>query len=223
MFLIGCDFHTRFQPIAMLDSTTGEIVERRLEHETGEAGAFYAALPRPARVGMEATAPARWFERMPTEQGHELWIGDAAAIRAGVVRRQKTDARDALPVLDLLLPDRFPRIWMPSVAERDARQLLRHRGKLVRLRTSVQNQWQALAMGEGVCRRKKLWTRRGRKELEGLALGPWASRRREDLLGMLDQLHARIAELDQAVQLYGRLRHAGAQPSAAGSHAGQPG
>ena len=199
MLLIGCDFHTRFQQIAMLDSTTGEMMERRLEHPE-EARRFYAALPSPARVGMEATGPAQWFERVLREWGHELWVGDAAEIRASVVRKQKTDARDALHILDLLVSGRFPRIWIPSVAERDARQLLRHRGKLVRFRTSVQNQLHALAMGEGVCRRKKLWTKVGRKELAGLELGPWASRRREDLLVMLDRLHAGIEELDQAVR-----------------------
>lgn len=200
MLIIGCDYHTRFQQIAMLEGDSGEIVERRLEHETGEARAFYSALSGPARVGMEATGHAHWFERMLAEQGHELWVGDAAAIRAGVVRKQKTDSRDALHILDLLLTDRFPRIWTPSAAEQDVRHLLRHRVKLVRFRTSVENQLHALAMGEGVCRRKKLWSRSGRRELEGLALGPWTSRRREDLLGMLDQLHAGIEELDQAVK-----------------------
>ena len=52
MLTIGCDFHSRFQQIAMLDEQTGEIIERRLEHETGEARTFYAALPAPALVGM---------------------------------------------------------------------------------------------------------------------------------------------------------------------------
>jgi len=199
MILIGCDFHTRFQQIAMLDSETGEIEERRLEHPE-EAGMFYGGLGGPVRVGMEATGATPWFERMLREYGHELWVGDAAKIRAAVVRKQKTDSRDALHILDLLVTERFPRIWVPSVPERDARQLLRHRVKLVGFRTSVRNQLHALAMGEGVCRRKKLWSRAGRNELEGLALGPWSSRRREDLLGMLDRLNAGIEELDQAVK-----------------------
>ncbi len=43
MNIIGCDFHSRFQQIAMLDTETGEIVERRLEHENGEARKFYGA------------------------------------------------------------------------------------------------------------------------------------------------------------------------------------
>ena len=147
MLIIGCDFHTRFQQIAMLDAETGEIVERRLEHETGEAHGFYASLPSGARVGMEATGHAQWFERMLSEQGHELWVGDAARIRAAMVRKQKTDARDAAHLLDLLLADRFPRIWIPSPADRDVRQLLRHRHKLVCFRTSVKNQLHALGWG----------------------------------------------------------------------------
>src|SRR5271170_5430142 len=43
MMIIGCDLHTRYQQVAMLDTETGELVERRLEHESGEARAFYSA------------------------------------------------------------------------------------------------------------------------------------------------------------------------------------
>ena len=92
-----------------------------MQHENSEAPAFYAGLPAPVRVGMEATGHAQWFEQMLTEQGHELWVGDAAQIWAGIVRRQKTDPRDAFQILKMLLEDRFPRIWIPSPAERDLR------------------------------------------------------------------------------------------------------
>ncbi len=53
--IIGCDLHTRYQQIAMVDTDTGELVERRLEHESGEARAFYAGLKGAVRVGIEAT------------------------------------------------------------------------------------------------------------------------------------------------------------------------
>jgi transposase len=184
----------------MLDQETGELIERRLEHESGEARAFYAALSSPVRVGIEATGHTRWFERMLAELGHELWIGDAAEIRASMVRKQKTDARDAAHLLDLLLSERFPRIWRPTLEERDLRQLVWHRQKLVWMRNAVGNQLHALAMGEGVCRKKKLFTKKGRAELESLALGPWASHRRQELLKMLDQLDESLHELDQAVE-----------------------
>src|SRR5450432_3603331 len=131
MMIIGCDLHTRYQQIAMLDTDTGELVERRLEHENGEARAFYSALLGPVRVGIEATGYTHWFEDLLAELGHELWMGDAAKIRASVIRKQKTDARDAAHLLDLLRQDRFPQIWRPSPAERDLRQLVWHRQKLL--------------------------------------------------------------------------------------------
>jgi transposase len=200
MSIIGCDLHSRYQVIALVDTGTGEMVTRRLEHEKGEARAFYTTLPKPSRIGIEATGYTQWFERLVAELGHELWVGDPAEIRARAVRRQKTDTRDAEHLLDLLISNRFPRIWVPTPEERDARQLLKHRNKLVRMQTSVRNQLHFLAMSQGVCRKQKLWSARGREELEGLSLGPWASRRRKELLETLDQLGPRIAELDQAVK-----------------------
>jgi len=157
-------------------------------------------------VGIEATFPALWFERLLAELGHELWVGDAARIRASEVRQQKTDARDAEHILDLLRTGRFPRIWVPSLAERDLRQLLVHRMKLVRSRTQVKNQLHALAMSQGVCRKSKLWSARGRAELEKLTLLPWATRRRKELLESLDRLDSSVRELDRAVEEAGRER-----------------
>ena len=199
MLIIGCDFHTRYQQIAMMDEATGELVERRLDHPSGEAQEFYRSLQGPVRVGIEATGPMHWFERLLTELGHELWIGDSAKIRASETRKQKTDERDAALILDLLLANRFPKIWVPTPAERDLRQLLWHRHKLVCLRTMLGNQLHFLAMSQGLCRKRKLFTKKGRGELQSLRLGPWASRRREELLKLLDQLEPPIAELDRAV------------------------
>jgi transposase len=115
------------------------------------------------------------------------------------VHKQKTDERDAALILDLLLANRFPKIWVPTPAERDLRQLLWHRHKLVCMRTMLGNQLHALAMSQGLCRKRKLFTKKGRVELGRLALRPWASRRREELLKLLDQLEPPIAELDRAV------------------------
>ncbi|MGA8224334.1 MAG: IS110 family transposase [Candidatus Acidiferrales bacterium] len=206
MTIMGCDLHTRYQVVAWMEEETGEIRTRRLEHENGEARAFYSSLPRGARIGIEATMPALWFERMLAELGHELWVGDAAKIRAAETRRQKYDTRDAEHILDLLRTNRFPRIWTPSLEERDLRQLLVHRMKLVRARTTVKNQLHALAMSQGVCRKQKLWTAKGRAELEGLTLLPWASQRRSELLRMLDQLDAAIEPLDRAVEKEAKAR-----------------
>jgi transposase len=200
MAIIGCDLHTRYQVIAMLDTETGEMTTRALEHESGEAQSFYAELQKPSLIGIEATGYTQWFERLMAELGHELWVGDPAEIRARAVRRQKTDVRDAEHLLELLLSKRFPRVWVPTPEERDVRQLLKHRDKLVKMRTSVRNQLHFLAMSQGVCRKRRLWSERGRAELESLPLGTWARQRRQELLDLLDGLGPRIEALDQAVK-----------------------
>ena len=199
MLIIGCDFHPGFQQVAIFDKGTGEIQQRRLQHRE-EAEQFYRGLgAQPVRVGMEACGHYPWFERLLDAMGIELWLGDAAKIRASVVRRQKTDRRDAEHLMDLLRENRFPRIWVPTLEERDVRQLLIHRHKQVQQRTRTKNQLQAMALSSGVQKKRKLWSPAGREELEQLPLLTYASARRKCLLEALDQLEADIGELDRRV------------------------
>jgi transposase len=201
MIIIGVDFHPEFQQIALLDSDTGELTEKRLGHRE-EAEQFYRALVGAGlqvRVGMEASGHGRWFERLMGELQIELWIGDAAEIRTKRVRKQKTDRQDAQLILKLMLKDDFPRIWVPSWENRDLRQLLWHRHRMVQARTRIMNQLQAVALNEGLRCKKRLW-RTKRPQLESFQLAPWASRRRHDLLELLDRLNPTIAELSHAVE-----------------------
>src|SRR6202161_2666763 len=122
MIIIGTDYHPSFQQIAFVDQETGECGERQLNHSDGEAERFYRELKQrgvSVRVGMEATGHSRWFERLLAELGFELWIGDPAEIKAKRVRKQKTDRLGAALLLQLLLEDRFPRVWVPSPENRD--------------------------------------------------------------------------------------------------------
>ena len=202
MIIIGADYHPGFQQIAFVDTETGEYGEQRLEHREG-AERFYrelAAQGKKVRVGMEASGHARWFERMLAELAFELWIGDAAAIRAKRVRKQKTDGEDARHILQLLMENRFPKIWVPSGENRDLRQLLWHRHRMVQMRTRIMNQLQAVALNEGLRCKKKLWRQHGREQLESFRLAPWASRRRQDLLQLLDRLNPTIADLTQRIE-----------------------
>jgi transposase len=202
MIIIGADYHPGFQQIAYVDSETGELQERALEHRE-EAEKFYrelAAQGLKVRVGMEASGHARWFERLLAELNFELWIGDAAEIRTRRVRKQKTDRQDAQLILKLMLKDDFPQIWVASWENRDLRQLLWHRHRMVQARPRMMNQLQAVALNEGLRCKKRLWREAGRQQLEGFRLAPWASRRRQDLLALLDRLNPTIAELTQAIE-----------------------
>lgn len=200
MIIIGCDFHPSWQMISWLDTETGETGERKLMHATGEARQFYEGLAGAVRVGLEATGNSHWFVDLLTELGHEVWIGDPARIRASQVRKQKTDRRDAEHILDLLVKDSFPRIWTPSRQERDQRQLLIHRYKLVTLRARVKNELQHLALNQGMQKGRSLWSKNGQKQLLDLPLQFWAGTRRKNLLELLKQMDQQIVVLDQAVK-----------------------
>ena len=207
--MIGVDYHPSFQQIAFLVEETGEYNERRLNHSDGEAEKFYRDLQLQGacvRVGMEATGYSRWFERLLAELGCEVWIGDPAEIKTRRVKKQKTDRQDAQLLLKLMMEDRFPRIWVPSPENRDVRQLLWHRHRLVQMRTRIMNQLPALAMNEGRRWKSKLWSEQGRAELEKLALAPWASRRRRELLELLDRMNPTIEELTAAAEQEARKR-----------------
>ena len=115
MTFVGCDLHTRMQQVAVLNTDTGEVSERQLGHDGKEVEEFYAALPRPATSGLRARAtPSGFIRHAPL--GNAPLVGEAAKIRAMVVRKTKTDRRDALHILDLLRDDRFPTVWVPDPA-----------------------------------------------------------------------------------------------------------
>jgi transposase len=209
MMIMGVDYHPSFQQIAFLVEETGECGERQLNHSDGEAERFYRDLHARGicvRVGMEATGYSRWFERLLAELGFELWIGDPAEIKTRRVKKQKTDRKDAQLLLRLMREDNFPKTWVPSPENRDLRQLLWHRHRLVQMRTRIMNQLQAIAMNEGKRKRTRLWSEQGRAELAKLALAPWASRRRQELLELLDRIDPVIKELTKAAEQEARKR-----------------
>jgi transposase len=82
MLIVGCDFHPSWQQIAWLDPATGETGEQKLVPAEGQAQQFYQALCGPVLIGMEATGNSQWFIELVEDQGHAIWLGDAAQIRA---------------------------------------------------------------------------------------------------------------------------------------------
>jgi transposase len=206
MRIIGCDLHAAQQTIAMLDRETGEIVERTLKHEGTAVRDFYAGLPPPMVVGIEATGSMGWFLQMMADLGITCRVGDPAKIRKVETRRQKHDRRDATLLLTLLAEERFPEIWMPSAELRDLRALLRHRDQWVRLRTRVKNALQGLALAHGIRRGAGLWSQPGQAMLASLALAPHAGHRRFELQTLNDHLTKHIEELDQQVGEQARQR-----------------
>jgi transposase len=220
MRIIGVDLHTRQQTIAMLDTETGEVTEKTLQHEGEIVRKFYEALPGPVQVGIEATGSMHWFLELMEELGIACRVGHPAEIRKAEARKQKHDRRDAALQLKLQVENRFPSIWMPSVELRDLRTLLTHRHQWVRMRTRVQNALQAIALSRGLRRGKTLWSQAGQHAIESLPLPPNAAHRRTELQQLYHKLDEQIDELDkrvsdQAVQRPGAqllLTHPGGGP-----------
>ena len=200
MRIIGCDFHTRQQTLAMLDTETGELVKMTLLHEGTTVREFYAALPRPVCVGMEATGSIQWFVNLMEELGIECQVGNPAVIRAAEPRKQKHDRRDADLILKLLMEDRFPAIWLPSKELQDLRALVRHRHQWVRMRTRIQNALQSIALANGLRRGPALWSQAGQHMIASLPLAPHAAYRRSELQAMYEKFEAEIEKLNQRVE-----------------------
>src|SRR5580704_851775 len=200
MQIIGVDLHTRQQTVAMLNVETGEIVEKTLQHEGDSVREFYSTLPRPTRVGIEATGSMQWFLALMEELGIDCEVGHPAKIRAAEPRKQKHDRRDAALVLQLLVENRFPSIWMPSSEQRDVRSLILYRHQWVRIRTRVQNALQAIALSHGLRRGSSLWSKAGQHAISSLSLTRYTAERRTALQSLYQQLEQQIADLNQKVE-----------------------
>jgi transposase len=199
MQMIGCDLHARQQTLAILDTETGVLEERVLEHDGDNVRDFYNSLPRPARVGIEATGSMHWFLQLMEELDIECVVGHPAQIRASEPRKQKHDRRDAQLLLRLLSEDRFPSIWMPSIEQRDVRGLLVYRHQWVRIRVRVQNALQSIALSHGLRRGTGLWSKAGLHAIRSIPLPPYSSERRDALVRLYLQLQDEIDELDKIV------------------------
>ena len=205
MWIIGCDFHPSGQQVYTVNRETGEVVERWLSHSSEEVDEFYSALPWGSEVGVETSGNMLWFERKLAQYGHQLRIGDAAKIQARETRKQKHDRRSAELIYRLMEKKDFPELkWVPSLEQRDLRQLLLHRHKLVRMRAQVKNQLQHIALNQGQQKKWQLWTKTGQELLKNLALERWTGR--DDLLKLLESLNGYCEGLDAAVEQAAQAR-----------------
>ncbi len=197
MKLIGSDFHTRFQAIAMVDTESGELEERRLNHEGKEVERFYGGLAGPTVVGIESTGYSIWFHEVMDKLGVQLQVGDAAKIRAQQVRKKKNDREDARLIRQLLIEDRFPQIWVIDPEGRDLRQVLSQRRRWVRTRTRIKNGLQSLAINHRLTLGAGLFTGEGQRAFAQLKLRPYAQQSAEQLWQGLEWLGPRLAVLDK--------------------------
>ena len=149
---IGVDFHPYQQTIAFVDKN-GEIKTRQFYHaDKVSLRKFYQQFPKGTMVGVEASGSFRWFEKMLFELQIELRIGNPGLIRKMALSVHKSDKRDAEHILDLLLTGRFPAVQKRTEKSQTILAWLNYRDSLVRHRTAIGNQLQAMARSFGLAR-----------------------------------------------------------------------
>lgn len=192
---IGVDFHPHQQTVAWCDTETGETKTVDLAHNIEDIRSFYASLPGPAIVGIEASAKAVWFENMLFETNHKLLVGNPVLIRKRATSRHKNDHRDAELILKLLLRDEFPAIWRRPPESSQVLEILRLRRNLVRQRTQVYNRLQCLAHSAGLPK-GRMKASVFQNVIRSLDMDETDSMQRMHLFRLLENFNEQIAELE---------------------------
>ena len=197
----GVDFHARQQVVAWCDTSDGEIQSLKLDHSDLEkVREFYTSFTGQVIIGLEACGYSQWFEDLLFEINIEPQVGNAAEIRKRARSRQKTDLRDAELILDLLLKNEFPRIYRPNAESRAILQKLRHRHRLVQLRTKTINHLHAIAISAGLSIKSKLMTKEGRQKLNALLLSETQKQQRDEWLVLVDHLTPIIERIERELK-----------------------
>jgi transposase len=185
------------QTIAYCDSADGEIQLAQLDHRKDDVREFYSKLTGQVIVGLETGGYSSWFEAMLEELGHTVWIGHANEIRRRANWRQKNDRRDAELILEIMLKGDFPKIHSHSRESVEALRMLRYRARLVKMRTMISNNLQAIAISSGLTERSRMLSRAGQQRLRNARMTPAIKHQSEDLLTLLVPLNERIARVER--------------------------
>jgi len=197
MVHVGVDLHKRMSQIAVL-TDDGELTQHRLPNDLAQLEPFFAQLPTPSPIAIEASGTWWWLVDLLERLGHQPVLSHPKETKAIASARLKNDKVDAQRLALLLRSDLLPTVWIPPAALREARELIRHRVSLVWLRTQAKNRVLAMLARRNLqpTRAKRWMTVRGQQELQALPLSPIAATIREDCLALLRVLDAQIRRLD---------------------------
>jgi transposase len=140
---VGVDLHKRVSQLAALREPK-PASQLRFPNNTVTVEKVLKNLPRGSKIAFEATGSWWWFVDLAQKIGHEVVMSHPKQTKAIASARLKSDKVDALMLAKLLKGDLLPTVWIPPAKQRYVRELLTHRARLVRQRTSVINELHAL-------------------------------------------------------------------------------
>jgi transposase len=202
---VGIDLHRRRSVLVRMTETGERLECVRILNDPDRLAAVMAAAGEHPEVVLEATYGWYWAADQLAALGAVVHLAHPLRVKAFSYRRVKNDVRDAADLADLLRMGRLPEAWIAPPATRELRQLVRHRAKLVHLRTSLRCQVHAVLAGQGVpVPISDLFGIAGAKLLDGLALPPDYQHRIESLRRMIEAFDVEVDAVDKLTRA--RLR-----------------
>jgi hypothetical protein len=134
---VGIDLH-RHRSVIVRQTVEGEqLGVVRIANDPLTLGLEIAKAGECPEVVLEATYGWYWAADVLAEAGARVHLAHRLGIKGFTYRRVKNDVRDAADLADLLRMGRLPEAWIAPPATRELRELVRHRAKLVALRSGV--------------------------------------------------------------------------------------
>ena len=185
---VGVDLHRRRSVIVRKDAA-GELLETvQIDNDPIGLAEVMARAGEAPEVVLEATYGWYWAADVLAECGASVHLAHPLGNSWGN-RRVKNDERDATDLIDMLRLGRLAEAYIAPPELRELRELVRHRAKLVAIRSGLKAQVHAILAKEGVrVPVTNLFGVAGRSLLDEVALGDAYRRRVDSLLGLVDAL-----------------------------------
>jgi transposase len=175
---VGIDLHRRRSVIVRMTPEGERLGTVRIDNGRFELAKQVALWGESPEVVLEATYGWYWAADVLAESGATVHLAHPLGVKGFAYRRVKNDERDATDLADLLRMGRLPQAWVAPPAVRQLREMVRHRAKLVAIRSGLKAQVHAVLAKQGVTVRvSDPFGVFGRAELDQLSLdGPYRAR-----------------------------------------------
>jgi len=198
---VGIDLHRRRSVILRMTEGGDPLECVRISNDVEMLSTVMARAGESPEVVLEATYGWYWAVDALRDQGAHVHLAHPLGVKAFEYRRVKNDERDAHDLADLLRMGRLPEAWIAPPATRELRELVRHRAKLVGIRSNCKAQIHAVLAKRGVqVSMTDLFGLAGTQLLDRLELAaPYAAR--------IDSLRRIISVLDFEIDAFaGQVR-----------------